>query len=147
MHPFVFSTSSMSTCCVADVQEVLGKGDKYAASIAWLPADVDTEQSSMQASNTAANGHAAAATSSSSSSTAQPYVADISSNSSSSSVVIDSAVMQSIAGSSAPAGSGGPGQLPVSSARVASVSAVLPDRFPGPSLSLQDFPQQGEQRG
>lgn len=31
----------------------------------------------------------------------------------------------------------------MSSARAASVSTVLPDRFPGPSLSLQDFPQQG----
>lgn len=114
------------------------KGDKYGASIAWLPADADMDESSMQASKAPANGHVT--TSSSSSSTTQPYAADTSS----SSIDIDSAMLQGAAGSSAPAGSGGLGQLPVSSARAASISTVLPDRFPGPSLSLQDFPQQGE---
>jgi hypothetical protein len=89
------------------------KGDKYAASIAWLPAEAEAaaDTGSVQPSKAAAaaNGHTAAAPTSSSSS------------------------------SNTAAG----GQLPVSSARAASVSTVLPDRFPGPSLSLQDFPQQG----
>ena len=120
-----------------DLQEVL-KGDKYNASIAWLPADTtadaaaaDRLPASKQQPPAVVNGY-----SSSSGGSSQPQIG----GSNSSSVVIDSAALQEAA---AAGSSAGPGQLPVSSARVASVTAVQPDRFPGPSVGLQDFPGQG----
>lgn len=123
------------------LQEVLVKGDKYGASIAWLPADSEGDTPSSQPVKPAPSAPSIAHTSASQ---LQRQSAGSSEGSSSGSVATNGSALQGeAAGSSTAAGgSSGPGQLPVSSARVASV-VVQPDRFPGPSLSLQDFPQQG----
>lgn len=120
------------------LQEVL-KGDSYNASIAWLPADPPADTSSSTPASKASrpgplNGFSHSRDSSGSSK--QPLTAD--------SVVIDSTALQDAdAVSSSAVSSSGPGQLPVSSGRLASVSMAQPDRYPAPALSLQDFPQQG----
>jgi hypothetical protein len=131
--------------CPLPPQEVLVKGDKYGASIAWLSADTDTH-------STPPNKPTPEATASTAYSSNTSQLQSTGSSDSSSMGVVSSDALQvegsagsssSTAAAAAAAGVGsGPGQLPVSSARVASV-VVQPDRYPGPSLSLQDFPQQG----
>jgi hypothetical protein len=125
------------------------KGDKYGASIAWLPADPDTDTHSTHPNKSTPEATANTAYSSNTS-----QLQSTGSSDSSSMGIVSSAALQeegaagsgsssSTAAAAAAAGGGsGPGQLPVSSARVASV-VVQPDRYPGPTLSLQDFPQQG----
>lgn len=115
------------------------KGDKYGASIAWLPADSEADAPSMQPGKPAPS---APSLDHSDASQLQRQSAGSSSEGSSSGAAAVNGTGQAAGSSTAAGGSGGPGQLPVSSARVASVT-VQPDRFPGPTLSLQDFPQQG----
>ena len=123
------------------------KGDKYGASIAWLPADPDTDTHSTHPNKSTPEATASTAYSSNTS-----QLQSTGSSDSSSMGIVSSAALQeggaagsgssSSTAAAAAGGGSGPGQLPVSSARVASV-VVQPDRYPGPTLSLQDFPHQG----
>jgi hypothetical protein len=127
-------------CCFV-LQEVL-KGDSYNASIAWLPADPTADNSSSTPASKALRPGPgpligfSRSSGSNGSGSKQPLTGH--------SLVIDSTALQDAdAVSSSAVSSSGPGQLPVSSGRLASVSVAQPDRYPAPALSLQDFPQQG----